>query len=392
MEKGGQVGLRAKLLLLAFGTLVAFAIVEIWVRINPPFELRVKGEKISLWVNTERITNNNGHSPKLDSRIVFRKNSLGFRGLDPPKDFDESLTLVAVGGSTTESTFQSEGTTWPDRLGQLFEKSFARFWVNNAGLDGHSTFGHLALLRDHLVQLGPDVIVFLIGNNDGGLGAPSHKHLGLQRGGLDWTSPSAFVKSTAEYSDAAAMALQIYRYKRAMDLGLVYRGQIDLVDLGRLSTPPAERNRLRALHRETHLPPYRSRLLELIEVSRSHGIEPVFVTQPGLYGPAVDDVTGIDLATIERNGIDGGLAWEILELYNEETRVVGTEEGLLVVDLARSLPKSSRLFYDLVHYTNEGAVEIASILHADLCPFLAERFPAHLVQDCSTARRTAGDL
>jgi hypothetical protein len=190
------------------------------------------------------------------------------------------------------------------------------------------------------------------------------------------------VKSLAHYSDTVALTVSLLRYKRARDLGLIYRGQVDVEQLEHLSTPQEEAVRMKASHRETHVPPYRRRLVEMIEISRAEGIEPVFVTQPGLYGPAIDDVSGIDLGSIERNGVDGNLAWEILEMYNEATREVGEENDVLVVDLALSLEKSSLFFYDLVHYTNEGATEIGRILQQALCPFLAERFPAHRTKDC----------
>ena len=387
MSRGSRLG--AKLLLLGFACALSFLFIEAVLRIWPPFDLRVKGDDIVLPVNTEHVVLNDGHSPKLDDRIVLRRNSLGFRGAEPPDAFEKSLTLVTVGGSTTECSFLTEGKTWPDRLGQELDTNFSGLWLNNAGLDGHSTFGHLALLESYLVDLRPDVAIFLVGNNDRGRGSPNHKDRGLRRDGLDWSSLGAFTNSLAHYSDTVALAVSLLRYKRAVDLGLVYRGQVDLEALDAVApSSPEARAALEAEHRAAHLPPYRQRLVEIIRLSRDHDIEPVFVTQPGLYGPTVDDVTGVDLATIERNGIDGNTAWEILELYNGVTREVGGEHGVLVVDLAQRLPKSSRFFYDLVHYTNEGAIEIGRILHEDLCPFLAARFPDHGTVACAPVGTT----
>lgn len=390
MAAGNRIG--AKLLLLAFASALSFILIEAVLRIWPPFDLRVRGNEIVLPVNVEQVIINDGHSPKLDDRITIRRNSLGFRGAEPPEDFGQRLTLLTVGGSTTECSYLNDGKTWPDRLAQRLDENFSELWLNNAGLDGHSTFGHLALFESYLAQLRPDILIFLIGNNDVGRGSPNPMDLELHRDGIDWSSSSAFVKSLAEYSDTIALAISLLRYKRAADLGLVYRGQIDLDELGTVPPPsPEERAALYTMHREEHVPPYRQRLTELIELSRKNGIEPVFVTQPGLYGPAVDDITGIDLATIDRSGSNGNTVWETLELYNETTRQVGLENDVLVIDLAHSLPKSSLYFYDLVHYTNEGAVKIADILHETLCPFLAERFPDHLTAECMSTGSSIGD-
>ena len=43
-------------------------------------------------------------------------------------------------------------------------------WVNNAGLDGATTYRHLILMEDYVAQLRPKVVLFLIGINDVGAG------------------------------------------------------------------------------------------------------------------------------------------------------------------------------------------------------------------------------
>ena len=71
------------------------------------------------------------------------------------------------------------------------------------------------------------------------------------------------------------------------------------------------------------------------------------------------------------------LGWEVLELYNDVVRQRGREAGVLVIDLAREMPKNSAYYYDLMHYTNAGAALVADIVAAHLTPFLAKKFPAY---------------
>jgi len=73
--------------------------------------------------------------------------------------------------------------------------------------------------------------------------------------------------------------------------------------------------------------------------------------------------------------LDGITAWQVLELYNDITREVGREQGVLVIDLAREMPKNSAYYYDLMHFTNAGAARVADLIDARLTPFLAEKFP-----------------
>src|SRR5262249_30222496 len=151
------------------------------------------------------------------------------------------------------------------------------------------------------------------------------------------------------------------------------------------------REDLLQMHR-AHLPGYAERLEELVRLCRDAGMEPVFLTQPALYGEAVDDVTGADLAVVEVDRerlLNGRGAWELLEMYNDVTRTVGGQQGVLVVDVARALPKSSHNFYDFVHFTNEGAAGVARITFASLCPLLSRRFPQHVTQACPGAASCA---
>ena len=104
----------------------------------------------------------------------------------------------------------------------------------------------------------------------------------------------------------------------------------------------------------------------------------MLLTQPVLYGGGVDKASGVDLDhRFVAKDMDGATAWQVLELYNDVTREVGRERGVLVIDLARQMPKNSTYYFDLMHYTNAGAAQVAEIIAAQLTPFLARKFPAY---------------
>ena len=114
------------------------------------------------------------------------------------------------------------------------------------------------------------------------------------------------------------------------------------------------------------------------------------ISQPALYGVTADPLTLVNLNAVVVSDVHrtkvgqvrGKLAWDVLELYNDAVRAVGRERDVLVIDAASRLPKSSQLFYDFVHFTNEGARELARIVSEDLCSFLAKRFPDFVVGPC----------
>ena len=138
-------------------------------------------------------------------------------------------------------------------------------------------------------------------------------------------------------------------------------------------------------HQQTYLPAYRDRLERMVLRAREGGAEPILLTQPALYGDAVDADTRVDLRWVPvdaADGVHGGLAWRILELYNDVTRQVGGEQNVQVIDLAAQLPKKSSLFADFLDLSAAGAAPAAEIVARGVCPTLAHRFPQQMTSRC----------
>lgn len=364
-------------LLFVGGCAVSFLLLEIFLRVVNPFGQRLLGDAIVLPTHT-RVVLANRENPRLDPEIVLARNSLGFRGPEPPRDFASALSIVAIGGSTTECRFLTEGKDWPALLGTRLAPVFPRVWVNNAGLDGHSTFGHQKLVEQRMAALRPKVALFLVGVNDVGREDLKNQDRDLTDREVPWLTRLARVSATA------ALLQNMGRSAEAVHMNLDYR------DLDLRALPPAPENEARhgrqiRTHRKEFVRGFRERLQGLVALCRTHRIVPVLLTQPALYGPLKDDVTGVDLGTVEVDPvrhIGGRLAWDVLEAYNDATRDVGRETGVLVIDVGRQMPKSSRLYYDFHHYTNEGAEAVAEIVARELCPALASGFSAEARGDC----------
>ena len=378
--------------LASLGLVLALAGGELMLRVYNPFESRVKGYAIELPVN-QRYVIKNLDDDKLDSTIIHTTNSLGFRGPEPPPTPSSVLTVMTIGGSTTECFYLSDGHTWTDVLGRDLARTFRPVWVENAGLDGQSTFGHLVLL-DSIVHMRakPKVAIFLIGVNDIGHDAPTAEDTTLYRR----YSVRRFARRLAEHSELLALGVNAYRSIEARRSGLVqglgWSVKNLQVDLHRSEHEPmrsAERTMLLAENRARYIPAYEARVRALVQRSRANGIEPILVTQPLLIGPITDDVTGVDLATVRWGKGNGAEMWDVMELYNDVVRRVGEEDRVFVVDLARQMPKSSRYFYDYVHYTNAGAERVGDIIYGDICAFLSAQYPMYRTSACTALRSSA---
>ncbi len=111
----------------------------------------------------------------------------------------------------------------------------------------------------------------------------------------------------------------------------------------------------------------------------------MFITQPALYGNAIDDVTGFNWGKFkiaDKIILDGELYWKTEEIFNDVTRKVAADENLLLIELARKLPKSSRYFIDEIHYSNKGSEAVAEIIYDALCSYIAANHNEYVTGSC----------
>ncbi|MHB9073736.1 MAG: SGNH/GDSL hydrolase family protein [Desulfobaccales bacterium] len=352
---------------------------EVALRVYNPLGFRIKGNKLILPINKKEIIHHEHGLGKLDQVVIHQRNSLGFRGPEPRADFAEDLTIITVGGSTTECFDLAEDKTWPYDLGAKLKPDFSHLWLNNAGLSGNSTFGHYILMQDYLVKLQPKVVLFLVGINDVGL--QSERDFDERIHEINFRSLERFLASAAVHSELATAALNLYRFYFPKSVMINNQNDPQETDFKKLlpfTVSPEAQAAIIKDHQDHYVGPYRQRLEKLIAICREHNIIPVLLTQPVLYGNNVDSTTGVDLGhKFVAKDMDGATGWQVLELYNDVTRQVGRDQDVLVIDLARDMPKDSRYYFDLMHYTNVGADKLADLIAAQLTPFLTRKFPQY---------------
>lgn len=341
----------------------------------------MKGTKIKLPRDTKYQLINNS-TDKLDNLIVVTRNHLGFKGEMPPQNFDKTLTIIAIGGSTTECILISDGKIWCDILTEELKKQFKPFWLNNAGLDGNTTFGHIILMEDYIVKIRPKVVLFLVGANEIGLRTPGYydaKQLKNPISGL----VASFWEALINNSEVLAYGINFYRYSKANRAGLLAHPIFKFPEMAQIDISPQTMQAARREHQEKYLKPYAQRLKRLIQLCRENSIEPVFITQPAVVGDLRDPLTGTNLARITAWGWNGKVLWEIMGLYNEVLRNTAREYQVYLIDLAQEMPKSTAYYYDIYHFTNAGCQKVAEVIAKHLEPFLAEKYPHYLVNNHS---------
>jgi lysophospholipase L1-like esterase len=353
------------ILYLFFAVLI---LLEILLRLYDPFKFRLKANRIILPVNQKEIISNK-LNPKLDSVIILTRNSLGFRGPDTLTGFSSQMSIITIGGSTTACHFLTDDKAWPYLLGKYLQHDLRNVWVNNAGFDGHSSFGHQVLLDDHVKKLNPKVVVFLTGVNDIENDGPSYfdklKMKDAYPDLLNYLYNNSEVVSVVINFSRGGKAKKFNNTTQEMKLP----GALGMLNMS------AEEKAERLRDQQKYLEGYGLRLAALIDTCKKNNILPVFLTQPCLYGYATDSVTGVNLATAKvEEGMNGALLSDLLDLYNSRVKEVCREKSVPLIDLAALMPKNSLYYYDQTHYTNQGADVVARVVAEKMKGILKGRY------------------
>jgi hypothetical protein len=353
-----------------FGIALALVICEIILRIYNPFPFFIKEGRLILPANQKKVFTNTWIK-KLDRKIYYSRNSLGFRGPELPDSISKLISILTIGGSTTECRFLSDSCTWPFILYQSLKKENNAVWLNNAGIDGHSTFGNLLMLDEYALKLKPDYALFLLGINDVELDEPDQFDLMTEKK-IATNSFKGFIKSLLNHTELGRTIFNFYHIQLAYRKGLIHR-EINMKDLIDVHLP-AEIIDRRIANQAKYLRAYRQRVLEIIVKCEGAGIRPVLITQPSLFGDYTDPATNIPVGQKwirESERPDNcKLAGEVLELYNDVLRSFSSR--CTVIDLAREMPKNSIYYYDFIHYTNAGAKKVAEILYRRVEPLIVK--------------------
>lgn len=346
--------------LIALLASLAFSILllEGFLHIYNPFAPRIQGDQIVLPVNKVYDIENQQLS-RLAPHIVHTKNSLGFRGPEPAGTISDLTSLICIGGSTTECFYIGDGEDWPARLYERLKDSIPNLWINNAGLDGHSTWGHRLLLEQHVFQMKPKYLLMLCGIND--LGRSDISDYDTRQLRKADEPASGFREWIIRHSQILSTIRTIRMGLKAQKQG-VNHSDLKLSELPTLHQEQAARDSALA-SQQTLITQYGQRLDGIMKATKANGIQLILMTQPMLWGNTADPVTGQFLGDYEITPeMSSSLRWELLQAYNQKAVEVALQNQVPVIPLADSLEKSTRYFYDEIHFTPEGCTRISEII------------------------------
>lgn len=269
------------------------------------------------------------------------------------------LDVLALGGSTTENRWMDPELRYPALLESALAGSVPeapRVW--NAGRAWYTTRHSLSTYTDYYYRLRPDVVVIMHAIND------------VVRS----CTPPTF--ASGDYTDRWT------HYYGASIRGARPRPfWVRLADLAVVDEAGAAEAWYSVVrHRDTAVPlesfvsrrQYARNLERLVDVARGDGARVVVVTQPSVYGasPAVHPtprgmgerfcLTSDDYAA--RTYPDDPSMRAAMDAFNDTAREIARCRGATVADAAAPMDSRSSWFWDDVHYTAAGSLELAMIV------------------------------
>ncbi|MBL7960814.1 SGNH/GDSL hydrolase family protein [bacterium] len=294
----------------------------------------------------------------------------------------DDLRMLAVGGSTTECFYLDQEEAWPQRVQQILNENgtYGHVWVGNIGRSATDVPVHYVQLKYLLPQIDKiDLIVFLVGVND-------------MTAFLRHKPP---YKSISPYDPAIENRL-LYKAFSSVEFlrpwcqktgfwqiakGLKHNIYFPLLGINEIEDPSGfiirnrREKRMRAREfldslpsAQTSLDDYRYGIQQCIQLVRAYGAEMIFMTQPTIWSDSMNKTLNkflwfgwtYDCKNQEYCSYYSTKAIaQAMASYNAILLATCKDMGVPCLDLANLLPKDTTIFFDDMHFNENGSQQVA---------------------------------
>lgn len=265
------------------------------------------------------------------------------------------ITILFLGGSTTECYYVDEEARFPYLAGRLLEESGKKINSINSGKSGNHSMHSINILLNKGLALNPDIVVMMHNVND--LNTLMHDNTYWNEN----TSRSLLI--TNEHRTLAGNMKDTVRrlvprlYFVARIVKAKYWNPVDETDEFAHS-----RGKRLAIDERKIFELFAKNLQAFINVSRAYGIRPVLMTQASRFKENPDSIITKNVKPVEDLGIAYQKYRGLHIRMNEIVREVGSANHVLVIDLAREVPRSNSYLYDPVHFNDNGSRYVARLI------------------------------
>jgi lysophospholipase L1-like esterase len=300
---------------------------------------------------------------------VLRVDRQGF--IMPSKVHEHpDLTMVFLGGSTTECTYVDENLRFPYLAGRLLEpQTGLKVNAYNAGRSGNNTLHCINVLMNKVVNLKPDVVVLMENINDLAI---------LMYDKTYWNdnpSRSPIIEKKPNFKTVGKDLEQTFHLVRDLtfpNLSYAIKGLFHSGDKSQGDEFKEVRGKKITIDQELLVREFTLNLKTFINICRARGITPVLMTQASRLTDHPDPLIQKMMHKLAASqGIRYADFKGAFDRLNQTIREVGAENQVLVIDLARVIPPAKENICDVAHFSDQGSRLVAAEIARALKPAIA---------------------
>jgi lysophospholipase L1-like esterase len=277
---------------------------------------------------------------------------------------DPDVTIVFLGGSTTQCTFVEEENRFPYLTGRILEKAAGKVNSYNGGMSGSHSLHSINTLVNKVLPLNPDIVVMMHNINDLGIllyeGTYWNDHWNRGMIAPFPQTPPPSLKRLAQDTKNYLVPNLYARFSQLLrktsrrvgeerDEWAAIRGKKLNIDKASMTESFADNLRM------------------FISLCRVKNITPVLMTQANRLKEHPDNTIKDILSKLEKDfGITYPEYRDVYEAFNETIRSVGEANEVLVIDLAARVPQEKEYMYDGIHFNDNGSTFVAAIIAEEL--------------------------
>lgn len=322
------------------------------------------------------VGNVHGHE---NPQVSYSRDRFGLRGscTDP-----QNISILTLGGSTTDQRLISDGGTWQDILQSELRKAMQEpICVANAGVDGHSTFGHFYSFQAWfplIDKLSPKTYLLYIGINDAGFRLSPAIH-------YDTQNPNDISVPTRSFWEKSAL-YQLFRSS-----GLVFaslRNAPIQAYAGHAKRPPNDADYTATATTagvdeliQINTAAFEIRLNQIIDEISRRNADFACISQPHLFAKLIAGTyRGVENAFEYQGRVYNGLDFaKSIAALNAAMRKICTARSGSYIDIASKHFERDD-FYDFVHNTPRGSDRLGRYMFEELQRANVIRSQANIAQ------------
>lgn len=309
--------------------------------------------------------------------VIYERNMFGLRSVSLSQATSlfkrpNTIRILCIGASTTDQLTQNTEDLWSSILELKLQKELAnngyRIEVAAYGRGGDTVLDTYAWLKNNLVSFSPDIVITLFGINDLCWGGRNPlKNTGEQQVNAKEDRWKRALRSFSQIYRHVSKIREGFSIKSAIKSGKAIpwgTGYLPIVWDAYKKYPFVEN----VSRRPDPIDNFEKIFSDLLDYLKKQHIQTIVLAQPVLWQKKMKqeelEVLWFPVAT-ESGYVRASTEWLEMEMnkYNQVQKKCAESKEFIYIPLDMCIPKTTEMFFDDCHFTDQGNVLVADAIY-----------------------------